>query len=244
MTSPRILALLSVSILFGTATSPVPQATTQSAGSQAAVAGPTVLGDLRKFLQHMEVIEVDDGLGNMVTTIRFHGANVQIVSGSGTTDSAVDGTGNLIVGYNELRLAPAPNDRSGSHNLVVGKEHNFTSFGSFLTGHSNTASGNFSSVSGGINNTASGYFSSVSGGYYNTASGERSSVSGGNDNRASGTSSSVSGARNSTASGNWSSVSGGSNNTASGNRSSVSGGSGRTAAGTNDWRAGSLFEDN
>ena len=43
--------------------------------------GAEQLEDLRKFLQHMEVIEVDDGLGNMVRTIRFHGANVQIVSG-------------------------------------------------------------------------------------------------------------------------------------------------------------------
>jgi len=126
----------------------------------------------------MEVIEVDDGLGNMVTTIRFHGANVQIVSGSGTTDSAVDGTGNLIVGYNELRLAPAPNDRSGSHNLVVGKKHNFSSFGSFVTGHSNTASGYYSSVSGGNYNTASGSYSSVSGGRNRTAAGPNDWVAG------------------------------------------------------------------
>jgi hypothetical protein len=48
-----------------------------------------------------------------VKTIRFHGVNVQIMNGSGMTGGMVDGLGNLIVGYNELRLAG--NDRSGSH---------------------------------------------------------------------------------------------------------------------------------
>jgi hypothetical protein len=36
------------------------------------------------------------------TTLQFSGINVQVVSGSGITDGAVNGKGNLIVGYNEL----------------------------------------------------------------------------------------------------------------------------------------------
>ena len=211
MTSSRILALLSVSILFGTATTPISQTATNPTPLQAPL---TAGGDLRKFLQYMEVIEIDDGFGNMIPTISFHGANVRIVNGSGSTDGAVDGTGNLIVGYNELRLSPEPNDRSGSHNLVVGKEHNFNSFGGLVAGLRNTLSANHSSVSGGRDNTASGYYSSVSGGSSNTASGSRSSVSGG------------------------------AANTASGSRSSVSGGLSRTVSGDWNWRAGTLFEIN
>ena len=39
------------------------------------------------------------------TTLRFTGINVQIVSGSGTTDGPVNGKGNLIIGYNENSCA-------------------------------------------------------------------------------------------------------------------------------------------
>src|SRR5437899_1823542 len=35
------------------------------------------------------------------TTLQFTGINVQVVSGSGSTDGAVNGRGNLVVGYNE-----------------------------------------------------------------------------------------------------------------------------------------------
>lgn len=36
-------------------------------------------------------------------TLTFTNMNLQIVNGSGTTDGATNGTGNLIIGYNELR---------------------------------------------------------------------------------------------------------------------------------------------
>ncbi|NQT20708.1 MAG: hypothetical protein HQ592_13455, partial [Planctomycetes bacterium] len=130
-------------------------------------------------------------------TMVISGLNVQIVNGTGTTDGAVNGVGNLIVGYNELR--GAENARSGSHNIVVGGEHNFTSYGGLVAGHLNTISGRYASVSGGSNNTASGNRSSVSGGYGNTAGSSWSSVSGGYDNTASGYYSSVSGGNGNTA---------------------------------------------
>jgi hypothetical protein len=48
------------------------------------------------------------------------GANLRIVNGLGTTDT-VNGLGNLIVGYNELRNEPSsPDVRTGSHNIVGG----------------------------------------------------------------------------------------------------------------------------
>ena len=63
--------------------------------------------------------------GNDIT---FSGVNVRIVNGTGSTEGAVNGLGNLIVGYNEERTSPGyENDRSGSHNIVVGNWNNFTS---------------------------------------------------------------------------------------------------------------------
>jgi hypothetical protein len=68
------------------------------------------------------------------------GANLHIVNGLGSTDCFDDegneiancpnGLGNLIVGYNEPRPPETtPNIRTGSHNVVVGTLHNFSSFG-------------------------------------------------------------------------------------------------------------------
>lgn len=95
-------------------------------------------------------------------TIIFEGVNVQIVSGTGNTDGAPNGRGNLIVGYNEERQSY--NERAGSHNIVVGMRHNYSSYGGLVVGDSNTITGAFSSVSGGTENEANGVHSAVSGG--------------------------------------------------------------------------------
>jgi hypothetical protein len=186
----------------------------------------------------------------------FTGVNVHVRSGSGYTNLTPNGLGNLIVGYDEAR--PSGSDKSGSHNLVVGSNHNYTSYGGLVVGNNNTISGGYASVSGGHDNTASGPYSSISGGYINTASSSSSNVSGGRNNTASDTYSSVSGGYGNEASGyhasvsggygneasgDYSSVSGGYSNTASGLYSSVSGGNTRSVSGAYDWRAGGLFED-
>ena len=194
--------------------------------------------------------------GDLLT---FSGMNVAIVNGQGTTHST-NGLGNLIVGYNEDHTDPgchpsssdcqyfkdnAADSRTGSHNLIIGVDHTYTSYAGLVTGRNNTISGIFAQVSGGRSNTASGDYSTVSGGASSTASGEGASVSGGVTNTASGTYSSVSsgwvniasafaasvsGGQANTASGEYSSVSGGLSNTASSDWASVSGGSGNTAA--------------
>jgi hypothetical protein len=195
-------------------------------------------------------------------TIRFSNMNVQIVSGSGNTSGTVNGRGNLIVGYNETRNDGA-DDRTGSHNIVVGSRHNYASYGGLVAGRWNTVSGPYASVSGGTNNTASSQASSVSGGANNMSSSQSSSVSGGRYNVASGDYSFVGGGGGDTADygnkafGHYSAilggtvniagdpdltdhtigqnacVSGGNANTASGDRSSVSGGASNTASGNN-----------
>jgi hypothetical protein len=166
--------------------------------------------------------------------ITFSGANIHIVSGSGTTEDGGQpkGLGNLIIGYDEDpasfgRPILSAGDRGGSHNLVIGSGHRFTqaSFGGFVAGELNTVSNLAGTVSGGLENTASGAFASVSGGANNVASQGDGNVGGQ-------IATSVSGGLNNTASFQFASVSGGENNTASGAGASVSGGLNNTATGT------------
>jgi hypothetical protein len=67
----------------------------------------------------------------------FDGCNVNIVSGSGSTAGAVNGLGNLIVGYNENSIGAT---RTGSHNIVVGPDHEYTSYANIISGSGNVVS--------------------------------------------------------------------------------------------------------
>lgn len=208
------------------------------------------VSQMEEFFQYVTV----DGANITVSS-----ANVHIVNGSGATDGAVNGFGNLIVGYNELR--GEGDDRTGSHNIVVGKELNYSSYGGMIGGLHNAVSGRYATVSGGRNNEAGGdysfvgggggndvsdgneafgHYSAILGGFNNIAGdpalldhsiGQQSSVSGGATNKASGEYSSISGGSSNTASGQGASVAGGKNNQASGYRSSVSGGGDNIASG-------------
>ncbi len=177
--------------------------------------------------------------GVVAPHIIVEGANLHVRSGSGATNdgnndgSQVVGRGNLIIGYNEANTVPSDDTlaRGGSHNLVIGVNHQYPHIGGLVAGGDNVISARSASVSGGNQNTASGLQASVSGGFQNTASGLQASVSGGNENTASNTSTSVSGGFQNTASALSSSVSGGRINEASGLHSSVSGGSRNTASG-------------
>jgi hypothetical protein len=187
----------------------------------------------------------------------FEKCSVYIRNGSGKTDGAVNGLGNLIIGYNETTGEHLK--RTGSHNLVIGLEHAYSSFGGLVVGRENTISAPYASVTGGRLNTASGFGASVSGGNVNTASKDFASVSGGKSNDAKGLNASVSGGTSNSAEGDFSSVTGGSDNTASGFTASISGGSGNMASGNytsvsggkrrdaaeqDNWRGGSLLEQN
>jgi hypothetical protein len=171
------------------------------------------------------------------------------VNGEGTTD-VVNGTGNLIVGYDETDDGAPINcsygefvdetvcveageswgqsHKSGSHNVVIGSGHSYSQYGGMVAGQANVINFIHATVTGGLNNIASGSWAHVSGGVSNVASGYYSSVGGGEFN---------------VADGQFSSVSGGFSNQASGEAASVSGGSGAGALGSFDWAAGDLFED-
>ena len=105
-----------------------------------------------------------------------------IPDGAPNDPGVVNGTGNLIIGYNEPQTSlpgGSVSVKTGSHNLVVGPENRYFSYGGLVVGSQNTISGPFSSVSGGVFNIASGNFSSVSGGNGHTASGDSNWAAGG-----------------------------------------------------------------
>ena len=194
-------------------------------------------------------------------TVRFSGVNVQVVNGMNATNTA-NGTGNLIVGYDEADTSGATRCtigtnpttgtivvdgptctaaggdftgvgfKTGSHYVVLGSENNYSRWGGLLAGFQNTGNYDYAVVSGGSNNIASGLYAGVSGGYDNWASGPQASVSGGGRNRAPGAQASVSGGYGLIASGSYASAHGGINNTASGAYASITGGFANTASGT------------
>jgi len=178
-------------------------------------------------------------------TVKFSGVNVQVISGSGATNGAVNGTGNVVVGYNE-----GTGTKGGSHNLILGRDQGYGSYGGLLggranvagpyataLGYNNRATGFASTVTGGYSNRATNYYASVSGGcanlagagefidvFYCDTAGYFPTVGGGSQNQASGGQSSVTGGYQNQARGTLSSVSGGESNTASGDYASILGG--------------------
>ena len=124
--------------------------------------------------------------------IKIVGANVLIQSGSGYSDDGYHlkvpgwktyGLGNLIVGYDE---GDDKDMKTGSHNIVVGRDHTYTSYGGLVVGYNNSIIGQYSSVTGGHSNSAEARTASVSGGRYNVAADYYSWVGGGYDNKADG----------------------------------------------------------
>ena len=165
-------------------------------------------------------------------TVRVSGANLQVVNGTGTTES-VNGVGNLIVGYDEssgsftrtgVLYEVSGASKAGSHNLVVGSAHAYSSYGGLLAGWGNSVDGFYSAVTGGVLNSASGSYASISGGARNAASAVFASVTGGRDNTAFDSYSVVTGGLLNSATGSYSVVSGGERNTASGSTATVAGG--------------------
>ena len=141
-----------------------------------ALPDPVELEVLDRLLPHLNYVE--DGVGGK-PTIQFFGVNVQVVNGEGKTES-VNGEGNLVIGYDEN----TGRTQTGSHNLILGEQQSFSSFGGLVAGYGNTISGREASVSGGALNTASGFYTSITGGMHNTARVEAASVEGGSTNLA------------------------------------------------------------
>ncbi len=166
-------------------------------------------------------------------TIRVSGLNLQIVSGSGRTDGPANGRGNLIVGYNGIATEIQSPARTGSHNVVVGDGHVYTSFGGLVAGRANTIIAPFATVAGGELNAAREAGAVVVGGKQNSAEAEDASILGGQLGQADGTLAAIAGGGGNKAHGVLATVAGGRDNAATGDDSSVSGGAHNRAADPN-----------
>lgn len=155
---------------------------------------PFLTPEQHEILNHMSIVQLDDGHGGQAKTIRFTGVNVQVVNGLGATNGnplapddytagLVNGLGNVIVGYNELGHSQGDN-RTGSHNVIVGDHHNASSFGGLVVGRYNQILAPCASISGGTSGKASGLASSIGGGNAGTASGQNATIAGGQVNTA------------------------------------------------------------
>ena len=122
--------------------------------------------------------------------ITFRSVNLHLQNGTGTTDGTVNGLGNLIVGYDE---ALTTSEKTGSHNIVLGRNHTYTSFGGLVGGTNNTISGPNSIALTGSGNVASKDSAVVISGFSNISDGFRSVVTGGWQNQVTGSWSVVSG---------------------------------------------------
>jgi trimeric autotransporter adhesin len=171
------------------------------------------------------------------------GANLHIRNGAGGTRTS-NGVGNLVLGYDEPVDSYAFYDttgtgveqqggsqKTGSHNLVIGDGHSYTSFAGIVAGRNNRGTGAYATITAGEANIARGAGASVSGGSRNLAKGSLAAVSGGLDNDATGDNASVSGGAANVASGARASVLAGSGNSAEGPESAIVSGSGNRAIG-------------
>lgn len=190
------------------------------------LASSAALGSLQTELSSLKARLVSltsllSGVSRSGHTLTFRGMNVHLESGSGSTAGAVNGLGNLIIGYNEN-----PGTQTGSNNLVVGNGQSFTSYGGIVTGQDNTISAPFASVTGGQFNLASDPSASIAGGCDNLAgtgtvptntcnSTGIEAILGGAGNHASGKASSVSGGGSNTSLGLGTSILGGQSETLS-----------------------------
>jgi uncharacterized coiled-coil protein SlyX len=155
------------------------------------------------------------------THVYVTGANLYIQSGDGSTTGSVNGLGNLIVGYDE---DDGGNDKSGSHNLILGPNHDYTSYSGIVSGQGNASEATYASVIGGTSSTADASYAVVVGGYAASASGSYSAIFGGWEPSASGLASTTVGGREPEATGAYATASGGRANIASGSNSAVYGG--------------------
>lgn len=201
-------------------------------------------------------VSLVDGPAGPKTLLRLTGVNLQVVDGSGDTDGATNGLGNVLIGYGEgdcalsVDLCSVDGDcpvnvcsagLCSVDGIVLCTTDADCMFNSCTvpdlsgshnivvgTGHTATS---FAGLVAGAGNRVTGPGASVTGGTGNAALGVSAAVCGGFGNTASGPVASVTGGVMNTANGVVASVSGGLLNVASGLGSSVSGGFQNTAIG-------------
>eukprot|EP00457_Paulinella_chromatophora_P010056 gb/GEZN01010143.1/.p1 GENE.gb/GEZN01010143.1/~~gb/GEZN01010143.1/.p1 ORF type:complete len:322 (+),score=31.46 gb/GEZN01010143.1/:140-1105(+) len=151
------------------------------------------------------------------------GCNLFVNNGAGSGNTVLNGVGNIFVGYNDN-----PGSQTGSHNLIVGNGHTFTSYGGFLAGVQNTISAPHASIAGGCQNVVGiaglGEFGAILGGFQNKVTNDKGAIVGGFDNNAGGKLSVVVGGQSNGAIGELSSALGGDNRDVTGLKKTCHGG--------------------
>ena len=197
-------------------------------GDDVGGAGAVTWADINDVPLHLTTLDSVLSFEDENNDLVFTAVNVHVRSGAGSTDAEPNGLGNLVVGYNEDDTGRS---RAGSHNLVVGRDHEYLGYGGLVAGMANRLGADAASIVGGSHNEVSAQGGSVLGGERNQVSGDYASISGGASNDASGPRSSVLGGNRNRASGDWASIAGGYLNTAEGESGSICGGTGNSAAG-------------
>ena len=164
------------------------------------------------------------------TEIVFSGANVQIHNGSSDQETT-NGLGNLTIGYNPDSLGAS--FRTGSHNLVLGKDNNYTSTGSLVSGEQNSANGKNAATIAGYKNTVSGSNALSLGGTGNQATAYGAVTIAGSGGRATGGSSLSAGGNGGIAAGTYSTRVGGQDNEVPGRNAVAIGGINNVVEGPN-----------
>ena len=180
--------------------------------------------EMGELLLLVPYVEVDADTND----IRVVGANLHLQNGAGSSAS-VNGLGNLVIGYNET---DGNQTRTGSHNVVVGPFHGYSSFNGMVVGNASNISAPQAVVVGGYGHTASGENAAVFGGVSGLASGFGSTAVGAHGSTATGWFSHVVGGYNSTSTAEYSSAVGGVYTNATGYGSMAVAGFGTTATGT------------
>ena len=87
--------------------------------------------------------------------------NLIVRNGVGDTQSQ-NGSGNIIIGYNEDAFGNK--DRGGSHNLVIGAEHQYSAYGGLVIGENHQINNPYASITGGRDNRVSASHATIGGG--------------------------------------------------------------------------------
>ncbi len=107
----------------------------------------SIVSALSAKLAYMSVDKSSTLNGLAPPHVIFTDANIHIQNGSAQSDTT-NGVGNLVIGYNESSFADSSR-RKGSHNLVIGQEHEFSRYNGLVAGFNNRLEGIHSTVSGG-----------------------------------------------------------------------------------------------
>lgn len=134
----------------------------QLSTAEASLESVTALGSenddrLEQMEQLLSCVTFDKADQNFI----IENCNLTVRNGTGETQSQ-NGSGNIIIGYNEDAFNNK--DRGGSHNLVIGAEHQYSAYGGLVVGENHQINSPYASITGGRDNRVSASHATIGGG--------------------------------------------------------------------------------